>query len=218
MKAGPDRILRPEQAAFLERLLPPRDGVLAAIEAEAKRDSVPIVDPEVGLFLDQTIRAARVRRALEVGTAIGYSGVWIARALPPEGRLVTIDIDPARLAVAERNFAAAGVRDRVECILGPALEVLPRVEGPFDLLFLDAIKEEYRDYVTLALPKVRPGGVVVVDNLLWGGQVAGKIRKEEERTSTIALREFVPWFVAHPQLRAQVLPLGDGTGFAVKVA
>ncbi len=218
MKAAPDRILRTAQAAYLERLLPPRSGVLAQIEKDARRAKVPIVDPEVGLFLDQIVRGFGVRRALEVGTAIGYSGTWIASALPPDGRLVTIDLDQDRIATAKRHFAAAGVADKVECLLGPGLEVLRGIEGTFDLLFLDAVKEEYRGYLLIALPKLRVGGVVVCDNLLWGGQVAEKVRKQDEKPSTEALRKFNPWFLEHPQLRAQILPLGDGTGFAVKIA
>jgi predicted O-methyltransferase YrrM len=218
VKAAPDRILRTAQADYLERTLPKRSGVLSAIERQARADGVPIVDPEVGLFLDQVVRACGVRRALEVGTAIGYSGVWIASALPPDGQLVTIDVDPERIATAKRHFGEAGIAARVECLLGPGLEVLPRVEGPFDLVFLDALKEEYRGYVELALPKLRVGGGLVCDNLLWGGQVAEEVRREDERASTLALRKFNPWFVSHPQLRAQILPLGDGTGFAVKVA
>ncbi len=218
MKAAPDRILRTAQAAYLDRLLPPRSDVLAQIEREAKRAKVPIVDPEVGLFLDQVVRACGVRRALEVGTAIGYSGTWIASALPSDGRLVTIDVDPDRVATAKRHFAEAGVADKVECLLGPGLDVLRGIEGSFDLLFVDALKEEYRGYLLIALPKLRVGGVVVCDNLLWGGQVAEKVRKKDEAASTEALRQFNPWFLEHPQLRAQILPLGDGTGFAVKLA
>jgi caffeoyl-CoA O-methyltransferase len=101
---------------------------------------------------------------------------------------------------------------------GFALDVLPRLAGEtFDMLFLDALKEEYAQYLELSLPMLREGGVVVVDNLLWGGQVAGEIRSPDQTASTQALREFNQIFVRHPQLLAVVLPVGDGLGYAVKV-
>ncbi len=100
---------------------------------------------------------------------------------------------------------------------GPALEVIPRLSETFDLLYIDAVKEEYNDYLELALPLLRAGGVVVVDNLLWGGQVAGEIRSADQTASTQALREFNQHFVRHPQLVAEVLPVGDGLGYAVKI-
>lgn len=217
MKGIYDAILQRRQAEYLEKLLPERDGTLRAIEDHARENRVPIVDPEVGFFLSQLVRISGARRILEVGTATGYSGLWMAKALPEGGRLVTIDIDPARIEIARGNFRAVGVLDKAQFLLGPGLEMIPKAEGPFDLVFLDAIKEEYRGYVERALPKLRAGGILVCDNLLWSGQVADRIVKEDERASTLALREFNPWFVGHPQLRAQILPLGDGTGLAVKV-
>lgn len=217
MKGIHDGILQSAQADYLARILPPRDGVLQAMEEEARRERVPIVDPEVGFFLEQLIRISGAKRVLEVGTATGYSSVWIARALPKDGQLVTIDIDPKRLEIARRHLREAGALEKVLTLQGPGIETIPKAEGVFDLVFLDAIKEEYRRYTELALPKLRVGGLLVCDNLLWSGQVADKIVKEDERESTLALREFNPWFVGHPQLRAQILPLGDGTGLAIKL-
>ncbi len=217
MKGIYDAILQKTQADYLNRMLPKREGALAALEDHAQKNGVPIVDPEVGIFLDQITRLINAKRILEAGTATGFSTIYMARALAKDGKVLTIDIDPKRLELAQENFRAAGVADRIECIQGPALSMISKVEGPFDLIFLDAIKEEYRGYVELALPKLRIGGVLICDNLLWSGQVAGEIVKADERESTLALREFNPWFVQHPQLLAQILPLGDGTGFAIKI-
>ncbi len=216
MKGRPDGILHRVQADYLERLLPPRGGALASLERLAGKDGVPIVDPEVGRFLEQTALAIGARRVLEVGTAIGYSTLHLARGVGAEGKVVTIDVDPARHAIARTHLAMEGLETRVEWVLAPGLEAVPRTQGPFDLVFLDALKEEYRGYLEAALPKLRTGGVVVCDNLLWSGQVAGEILKESERSSTLALRAFNPWFLGHPQLLAQVLSFGDGVGFAVK--
>ncbi|MBL8695395.1 MAG: O-methyltransferase [Planctomycetes bacterium] len=217
MKGLIDGILHRTQAEYLERLMPPRTGALASLERLAARDRVPIVDPEVGRFLEQTCLAANARRVLEVGTAIGYSTVHLARGVGEGGRVLSIDVDPQRQATARAYLAEERLEARVEFVLAPGLEAIPRIAGPLDLLFLDAIKEEYRGYLDLALPKLRIGGIVVCDNLLWSGQVAGEVLREDERSSTLALREFNPYFTNHPQLLAQVLSFGDGVGFAVKV-
>jgi len=111
----------------------------------------------------------------------------------------------------------ARVRERVRIEKGYALEVIPRLAETFDLVFIDAVKEEYQGYLDLAMPKLRTGGVVICDNLLWGGQVAGETRSPDQKSSTEALREFNQYFVNHTQLRAEVLPVGDGLGYGVKI-
>ena len=149
--------------------------------------------------------------------AIGYSVIHLLRGMGDEGRVVTIDPSEEMIAKAETYYSRAKIRDRVEIHKGYALEVIPQLSGTFDLLFIDAVKEEYRGYLDLALPKLRGGGVVICDNLLWGGQVAGEIRSDDQKTSTEALRDFNQYFVNHPQLRAEVLAVGDGLGYAVKI-
>jgi predicted O-methyltransferase YrrM len=218
MKARADAIIRPEQAEYLERLHPANEGLLAEMEEYARANRVPIADREVALFLEVTARATGARSALEFGMAIGYSVIHLLRGMPADGRVTTIEPDEEMIARASGYFGRAGVGGRVRIERGRALEVLPRLRGEtFDLVYLDAVKEEYADYLEGSLPMLRPGGVVVADNLLWGGQVAGEPRAEDQRASTEALREFNRRFVAHPQLRAVVLPVGDGLGYAVKI-
>jgi predicted O-methyltransferase YrrM len=217
MKAKPDAILRPEQAEYLERLLPANTGLLEEMERYAAAHRVPIADPEVARFLEITARATGARRVLEVGMAIGYSVVHLARALPAGGLVVTIEPSEEMITAAEGFIERAGLSERVHVERGYALEVIPRLEGPFDLLFIDALKEEYEGYLESALPLLRAGGTVIVDNLLWGGQVAGLVRSPEQTASTQALRAFNQTFVRHPQLLAEVLPLGDGLGYGVKL-
>ncbi len=218
MKARIDAILRTEQAEYLENLQPPNTGLLAEMEAYAAEHRVPIADREVALFLEITARAINARRALECGMAIGYSVIHLARGMTEDGLVITIDPSDEMIKAAEGYLTRAGVRARAQIEKGYALEVIPRINETFDLIFLDAVKEEYRAYLDLALPKLRSGGVVICDNLLWGGQVAGDIRSLDQQASTAALREFNRYFVSHPQLRAEVLPVGDGLGYGVKIS
>jgi predicted O-methyltransferase YrrM len=217
MKARLDAILKTEQAEYLDRLLPASDGLLAEMESYAADHSVPIADREVALFLEITARAINARRALECGMAIGYSVIHLLRGMGDDGRVVTIDPSDEMISRASDYLTRAGLRERVQIEKGFALEVIPHLKDTFDLLFIDAVKQEYRGYLDLALPKLPAGGVVICDNLLWGGQVAGEIRSEDQKISTEALREFNQYFVNHPQLRSEVLPVGDGLGYAVKV-
>jgi caffeoyl-CoA O-methyltransferase len=213
MKHGKAAILQPEQEGYLDRLLPPRDALLREMEEAGHREDIPSADPEVGKLLAVLARSLGARRILEIGTAIGYGALWLTRGAP-EARLTTIDVDPARLARARSYLERGGVLDRVELVEGKALEVLPRLAGPFDLVFVDAVKGEYRRYLDLTLPKVRVGGLLVFDNLLWGGLVAAP--PEEDDADADALRAFNGYLMMHPQLDAAVLPVGDGLGLATK--
>jgi predicted O-methyltransferase YrrM len=218
MKARVDAIVRPEQAEYLERLLPASAGVLAEMEEYAAEHRVPIADREVARFIEITARTTGARRALEIGMAIGYSVIHLVRGMGEGGEVVTIEPSEEMIARSREFVGRAGFGDRLRIERGYALEVLPALAGEtFDLVFIDAVKQEYARYLELCLPMLRAGGVVVVDNLLWGGQVAGEIRAPEQTESTQALREFNQLFVGHPQLLAVVLPVGDGLGYAVKV-
>src|SRR5918996_998329 len=212
MKARPDAIIQREQAEYLDQLLPQGDTLLTEMEAYAAEHRVPIADREVAAFLEITARATGAKRALEIGMAIGYSVVHLARGMGEQGLVVTIEPSDEMIRAASGYLERAGLIDRVRIERGKALEVMPNLEETFDLLFIDAVKEEYKQYLDLGLPRLRSGGVVIVDNLLWGGRVAG----DDVESSTVALREFNPYFINHPQLRAVVLPVGDGLGYAVK--
>lgn len=211
-----DAIIRPEQAEYLERLTPASVGLLAEMEAYAAEHRVPIADREVARFVEITARATGARRVLEIGMAIGYTALHVARSLPEGGEVVTIEPSEEMIARSGDYLERAGLRERVRVERGYALDVLPRLAGEFDLVFLDAVKTEYAAYLELSLPLLREGGVVLADNLLWGGQVAGEIRSEDQTASTQALREFNQLFVRHPQLLSVVLPVGDGLGYGVK--
>lgn len=212
MKARVDAILQREQAEYLDQLLPQDDPLLAEMEAYAAKHNVPIADREVAAFIEITARSTRAKQALEIGMAIGYSVVHLARGMGQGSTIVTIEPSDEMIQAASGYLKRANLADRVRIEQGKALDVMPRLDESFDILFIDAVKEEYKQYLDLGLPRVRAGGVVIVDNLLWGGRVADT----NDEDATLAIREFNPYFVNHPQLRAVVLPVGDGLGYAVK--
>src|SRR5215216_209216 len=212
MKAKLDAIIQRDQAEYLDQLHTQPDPLLGEMEAYAAEHRVPIADREVARFIEITARITGARKALEIGMAIGYSVVHLARGMGEQGRVVTIDPSDEMINAATDYLKRAGLLDRVEIEKGKALEVMPTLTETFDLLFIDAVKEEYSQYLDLGLPRLRTGGVVVVDNLLWGGKVAS----DDSESSTVALREFNCYFINHPQLLAEVLPVGDGLGYAVK--
>ena len=214
MKHGKASILQSEQEAYLDRLLPPRDALLREMEERAAREDIPISDPEVGKLLGILARTTGARRILEIGAAIGYGAICLARGAP-EARVVSVDVDPGRLASARSYVEKAGVADRVELIEGDVLDVLQRLPGTFDLVYVDADKMQYRRYLDQVLPRLRVGGVILMDNLLWSGHVA--VPPAEEDRPADALRAFNGYLMMHPQLQSLVLPLGDGMGVATKL-
>lgn len=214
MKARLDAILQREQAEYLDQLLPAGDELLVEMERYAAEHRIPIADREVAKFLEITARTSGARKALEIGMAIGYSVVHLVRGMGRQGSIVTIEPSDGMITAASGYLERAGLMDQVRIERGKALDVMPRLSETFDLLFIDAVKEEYKQYLDLGLQRLRAGGVVIVDNLLWGGRVAG----DDNESSTVALREFNPYFMQHPQLLAVVLSVGDGLGYAVKIS
>lgn len=215
MKARIDAIIQREQAEYLDQLVSQRDPLLLEMEQYAAEHRVPIADREVALFLEITARTTGARKSLEIGMAIGYSVVHLARGMGERGLVTTIEPNEEMIRRASEYLDRANLMERVHIERGKALDVMPKLDQTYDLLFIDAVKEEYKQYLELGLPRLRSGGVVIVDNLLWGGRVATRLPGED--ASTTALREFNSYFVNHPQLRAVVLPVGDGLGFGVKV-
>lgn len=162
---------------FLEGLLSPADPVFAQAQANAQQAGIPNIQVSAmqGQLLNILARAIRAERILEVGTLAGYSGIWLARALPSGGELVTLEAEPTHAEVAQANFAAAGVAERVKLHLGPALDTLPTLlpdyATRFDLCFLDADKANLPAYFEWARKLTRKGGLIVSDNVIRGGQV-----------------------------------------------
>jgi predicted O-methyltransferase YrrM len=211
MKAGIDKILQRTQAEYLDSLTPPRDALLARIEEYAAERNQPIADPEVAQIERILVRALRPKRIIEVGTNIGYSVIVMGRECGRETVLETIEIDRGILATAKGFVAEAGLQCEVRFHEGAALEVLQRLDGPFDFVFIDCVKSEYEQYLDLLLPKLVRGAVILCDNLLWGGKVAAGVHD----ASTDGLRTFNHRIMSDERLQSIILPLGDGVGLSI---
>jgi len=196
---------------YLEGIHPPMSPVLEEMLKTGRSEGVPIVNPASGRLLRVLVTAMAPTRVVEIGTAIGFSTLWMAGALPPGGRIDTIDPDRSRTDRARRYWLRAGVTDRVRVINEPALRVLPRLAPGIEFVFIDAVKTEYSAYLDALLPKMAPGGMITVDNVLWSGRIAAG----EHDENSDALRAFNEKFLRHEQLEATIVPVGDGLGVGV---
>ena len=211
MKRRADAILKSAQAEYLDKLTPPRDPLLQRMEEFAAKHNHPIADPEVAQLERMLVRATKPRHILEVGTNIGYSVIVMGRECGRETTIETIELNPDTLATAKGFVAEARLRCDVRFHQGAALDVIPRLSGPFDFVFIDCVKTEYEAYLDQLLPKMKSGAMIVCDNLLWGGAVADG----DHEASTDALRKFNQRITTDPRLTTIILPLGDGTGISL---
>jgi predicted O-methyltransferase YrrM len=202
--------------SYIHSLRPERSPVMAEMEAVAERDGVPIVSWETGRFLAVLCRAMDPV-VLEVGTAIGYSTLHMAEQLS-SGRVITLEMDADRAEQARSFWERAGVADRIELIEGDARSTIEDVDGPIDLLFVDAAKEQYGGYISAAEPKLSDRAVLVVDNMLMLGEVALPADAETRwrAEALAAARELNAELVGSDRWLACVLPVGDGIAFGVR--
>lgn len=187
----------------------------AVLQANAEEKLPPIdVAPSQGKLLYLLAKMQRAARILEIGTLGGYSTIWLGRALPPEGRLITLELNPRHAAVAQRNIARAGLADRVEVIVGPAAQTLPQLKErdlpPFDLVFIDADKQNSLTYMKWALEYVRPGAVIVVDNVVRGGRV---INKDDPDPQMQGIRELMEFLAREPAIEATAIQTVGEKGY-----
>ncbi len=202
---------------YLKRLHRNPPPLLLELEQHGHADDIPIVHRETGRLLSTLVHAMQANRILEIGTAYGYSTLWMALAMPPAGHLWTIDPDARRTAVALDFLRRAGKADDVSVMNQPALEVLPTFPvRNLDIVFIDAVKTEYADYLELVVPLLKRSGLVIVDNLLWDGRSAAQPAPHDS-ASTQALRAFNIVFLNHPHLDATIVPLGDGIGIGSRL-
>jgi caffeoyl-CoA O-methyltransferase len=212
-----------EITRYTERTFAPEDATLAEIRTRSDAAGLPHIQVGAldGLHLEVFARAFASKKAVEIGTLGGYSGVCLLRGMGPGGHLWTFELDHKHAVVARQSFAHAGFGDRAEVIEGPAREKLPSIEdhGPFDLVFIDADKEGYPEYLAWAADNLRVGGVVLADNAFLFGEVVHEPEKRpEEAVRILAMRRFHEQLVRGGRFRATMLPTGEGLALGVKVS
>ncbi len=208
-------ITHPAVEEYLYAMLPPRDAVLQEMEAQAAQRKIAIVGPAVGRVFYQLAQVLQAKTVFEMGSAIGYSTIWWARALGEGGRVVYTDGDRKNADEARRYFERAGVAGRIEVRVGDALEILSEQKpAAYDIIFNDVDKEDYPRVLKLAAPRLRPGGLFVSDNVLWSGRVADD-KDADERTR--AIQAFNRALYDSKEFFTTILPLRDGVAVAMKL-
>ena len=200
---------------YIRRTLRQSDGIIAEMEEYAKENGVPISQPESIKMLELLIKIGNVKRILEIGTAIGYSAIRMAKA--GAEHIDTIEINDDAAKVALRNISAAELTDKIFVHQGDAKEVLPTLDGSYDLIFIDAAKGQYEEFFKHSMRMLKRGGILVSDNILYKGMTAtDELVLHRKITIVKRLRKYVDMLCNHPQLETDILPLGDGVAISVK--
>jgi caffeoyl-CoA O-methyltransferase len=205
-------ILNTKVEEYLADLLPKRDAVISEMERYAKKHDVPIIGPVVARMIYLIVQISGAKRIFEMGSAIGYSTIWLARAAGTEAEVYYTDGDPANAARARGYFKRAGVENSIQIMTGDAVNLIDQVPGEFDLIFIDVDKPQYPDALRQAVPRLRPGGLLLTDNVLWSGKVSRK--SKDARTRTI--QQFNKLIYSSSELFPIIIPLRDGVAVCRK--
>ncbi len=197
---------------YLYDLLPGRDAVIREMERYAQQHGVPIIGPAVARVLALLVQISGAKRIFEMGSAIGYSTTWIARAAGPGAQVFYTDGNPANAQRAQRHFRRAGVASRIRVLVGDAVKLIDRAPGKFDLIFIDVDKHQYPAAFRKALPRLKRGGLLIADNALWSGRVT---RRAKDR-ATRGIQQFNRVVYSSKQLFPVIIPLRDGVLVARK--
>jgi caffeoyl-CoA O-methyltransferase len=193
---------------YIYDLLPERDAVVKEIEAYADEHETPIIGPAVARLLTLLVQVSGARRIFEMGSAVGYSTIWLARAAGPKAHVFYTDGDPENARRAQRYFEKAGVAKRIKVQVGDALELVKKAPGKFDFIFIDVNKHQYPDALRAALPKLKRGGLLATDNTLWSGKVARESAPDDKDTRGV--QEFNCLVYASKEWFPVLIPLRDG--------
>lgn len=205
-------IVEPAIERYIDSLHGEGDPLLAEMEAHGRARDFPLVGPRVGQLLAMLVQLSGVEQILECGSGFGYSALWMARALPPGGQILLTDYDRDHLDAARGYFERAGLLDRAIFHPGNALELLPSLASPFDLIFNDANKKQYPELATRLVDHLRPGGLLVTDNVLW----RGKVVEPEPDENTRAVLEHNRRLFSDPRLSTTLLPVRDGLTLSIR--
>ena len=211
-------IVDERMVTYIRSLEVPESAVIEAIEQEALRDRVPIIRKEMQSFLKVLLMIKRPMRILEVGAAVGFSSILMSEYMPEGGHITTIENYDKRIPIARANFKRVGKEEQIDLIEGDALEVMHGLEGPYDLIFVDAAKGQYIHYLPEVMRLLGTDGVLVSDNVLQEGDIIESRFAVERRNRTIhsRMREYLYELKHHDQLQTSIIPLGDGVALSVK--
>jgi len=205
-------ILEPQVEKYLSSLLPERDAVLADMERYAKEHDIAIIGPDCGRLLALMAKISGAKRIFEMGSAIGYSAIWFARAAGPGAEIYCTDGDPANAELARTNFERTGVSKSIRFMTGDAVDLIDSTEGSFDIILIDVYKHQYPAALKKSLPRLKSGGLVVTDNVLWSGRVTEPPKDDNTR----GILEFNRVVFGSPELFSVIVPLRDGVAICRK--
>ena len=212
-----DKILYPSQLKYLYQFKDQNDPLINEIEKYADEHHIPILDWQSAAFMEILIRIIKPKRVLEIGTAIAYSSIRIARNLKKKGIVHTIEKSKDNIVLAKGYIKKSGVEEKIKILAGSASEIMPGLKKKYDFIFLDADKNEYSKLFELSVMLLKKEGVIMVDNLLWHGQAAAEMVPAKYKISTEYIRNFNKEFIANPRLKSSIIPVGDGLGIGVKI-
>ncbi len=202
---------------YIREILREEEGIIKKLMQEAEERHIPVIEPEVAALLKNIIKMSGTKTILEVGTAIGYSAILFATAAGEGAKVVTIERNPDYTEEALQNIREAGMEDTIKVLHGDALEVLPCLEEPFDMIFLDGAKGHYGEMLERSIQLLNPGGLLISDNILFRGMVASDdLIRRRKKTIVIRMREYLKAITSHPQLETSILPVGDGLAISLK--
>lgn len=210
-------ILFPTQKEYLENFRTKDDPLVSEMEEYARNNDVPILNWDSAEFLETLIKIANPKRVLEIGMAIAYSSIRIAKNLRKKAIVHTIEKSEDNINIAKGYIEKSGLQDKIVIMEGNALTVMLQLDKKYDFIFLDADKEDYKRLFDYSLILLKKGGVIFVDNLLWHGYAANKRVPAKYKTSTNHIREFNNMFTSQKSLKATILPIGDGIGLGIKI-
>lgn len=206
-----EKLRYPEVDSFLRSTIERETGFLKELEDYAEKNHVPILQPESAAFLKVLVRTHKPERILEAGTAIGYSAAIMAQVMPTGGIIDTIEIDEETAELARKNIKAMNLDKSIRVLLGDALDVMQCLSTPYDLIFLDAAKGQYKEYFNKALRLLKPGGLLVSDNVLYKGLVTqNEALPHKHRTIAVNLREYLNTLCHDSRFETAIIPIGDG--------
>jgi predicted O-methyltransferase YrrM len=211
-----DKILNPIQSKYISSFKEESDEILSEIEIFAKENNIPILFWQSAEFVEQIIRILDPKRVLELGAAVAYTTIRIARQLKGKSQIHTIEKSTDNIAAAKRFIQKSRVGMKIKLLEGDALNIMPQLKKKYDLIFLDADKEDYKRLFDYSMVLLKRGGVIIVDNLLWHGYTASSRVPQKYKESTAHIRDFNKIFMNQPNLKATILPVGDGLGLGIK--